>query len=262
MKEPAAPEPLAIVCWKWQPKPGYRSQFGARQVNVLRDMVARNLALPHRFICVTDDTAGIAPGIEIVKLWDDHATLPSPHGPLNPSCYRRLRAFSAEAGKWFGPRFASIDLDTVIVGDITPLLDRPEDFVIWGDTNPSTPYNGGFWLLRTGTRTKVWDNFDPTRSPAHATALGYFGSDQAWIGAALGPNEQRYGAADGVYSYRVHIQPALGLLPRNARIVFFHGKHDPWHANVQRNHPWVRHHYRESDVHPAREAATPTLHAP
>jgi hypothetical protein len=241
-------EPLSVVCWKWKPAAGYRSEFGATQVNVLRAMVARHLKLPHRFICVTDDPAGIAPGIEIVKLWDDFATLPSPHGGLNPSCYRRLRAFSAEAGKWFGPRFVSMDLDTVIVGDITPLVDRPEDFVIWGDTNPTTPYNGGFWLLRAGTRTKVWTGFDPKASPASARALGYFGSDQAWIGAALGPDEAKWSTADGVYSYRVHVQPALGMLPRNARIVFFHGRHDPWQPAVQRSSPWIRHHYRE-DVH-------------
>src|SRR6185369_10690146 len=69
---------LSVVCWKWKPSNGYRSAFGPETVNVLRAMVRRHYQKPHRFICVTDDSRGIDPGIEIIPLWDDYAAVPSP----------------------------------------------------------------------------------------------------------------------------------------------------------------------------------------
>lgn len=151
--------------------------------------------------------------------------------------------FSREARDLFGRRLVSLDLDCVITGDLRPIFDRTEDIVLWGDTNPTTPYNGSLILHRTGTRPHVWEDFDPTTSPLRAKALGYFGSDQAWIGAALGPDEPRFSREDGVYSYRVDLR-VRGELPSNARIVFFHGQWDPWMTEVQRRHDWVREHYR------------------
>lgn len=234
---------LSVVSWLWRAPKGYRSQFGAKHVNILASMVSRNYAAPHRFICVTDAPDGINSDIEIVPLWNDHAHIPSPHGPGNPSCYRRLKAFSAEAEEMFGKRFVSIDLDTVIVGDLAPIFDRTEDFIIWGDTNPSTPYNGGLFMMTAGARRQVWETFDPARSPTVARKMGYFGSDQAWIGACLGKKEAKWGTADGVYSYRNHIKHTGGRLPPGARIILFHGQTDPDHDAAQR-HSWVRDHYR------------------
>lgn len=235
---------LSVVCWKWKPAPGYRSTFGAEQVNVLRSMVKRHYARPHRFICVTDDGKGIEAGIEVVPLWQDFAGLRSPHGGNNPACYRRLRAFAPDAEKYFGERLVSVDLDCVITGDLVPLWERDEDFVIWGDTNPTTPYNGSMWMLRTGSRSKVWTEFDPKRSPALGLAKRYIGSDQAWLAVCLGPNEPRWTRRDGVCSYRNEIAPKGGALPSDARIVFFHGRHDPWHLDIQQRHRWVRDNWR------------------
>jgi hypothetical protein len=233
---------ISFVCWRWRPPAGYRSTFGPETVNTLRKMVARHYAGPHRFICVTDDPRGIDPAVEVVPLWEDFGSLPSPHGRGNPSCYRRLKMFSAEAEQLFGPRFCSLDLDCVITGPLDPIVDRSEDIVLWGDTNPTTPYNGSMILLRAGSRTKVWDDFDPVTSPKKATALGYFGSDQAWLGAALGPNEPKWSKVDGVYSYRCDLR-GKGL-PSDARIVMFHGQWDPWSREIQQRHAWVREHYR------------------
>lgn len=235
---------LTVVCWRWRPAPGYRSKFGPQTVNILRNMVRRHYQKPHEFVCVTDDPAGIDSDIRIVPLWNDFADLPSPHGGGNPSCYRRLKAFSAEAETLFGPRFVSLDLDTVIVRDMAPVWDRSEDFVIWGDTSPRTPYNGSMFLLRAGARRQVWDTFDPKTSPSKGKEKGYFGSDQAWIGACLGDKEPKWTQHDGVYSYRNDLRVRRGDLPANARIVFFHGQYDPWMREVQTRHSWVKQHYQ------------------
>ncbi len=224
---------------------GYRSSFGPSTVNVLRRMVARHYPRPHRFLCVTDDPVGVDPEVTIVPPWNDHAGLPSPAGGKNPSCYRRLRAFAPDIAAVFGRRFVSLDLDTVITGDLRPVWDRTEDFVIYGDTNPRTFYNGSMCLMTAGARAQVWTTFDPERSPRAAKLAGHFGSDQGWISHCLGPRESKWTRADGVYSFRNDFAlPRRTALPADARVVVFHGRLDPWTEYTQRHWPWVTEHYR------------------
>jgi hypothetical protein len=236
-------EPITFVSWRWQPRPGYRSTFSPSTVYALRDMIAKHYKGPHRFVCVTDQTNRL-PGIETIELWDDLSRVPSPIGHSYPSCYRRLKVFAPDAGAMFGPRLVSIDLDTVITGDITPLFDRPEDFVIWGESDfpHTTPYCGSLWMLRTGTRPQVWTKFDERISPRQAARAGCRGSDQGWLSYILGKNEATWGRKDGVYSYRKHIRKYGHGLPADARMVCFHGKLDPWSAECQ-SIGWVREHY-------------------
>lgn len=234
-----------IVCFKWRAPAVYRSQFNGMHVNVLAGMVRRHYSKPHNFVCVTDDSAGIdQKHVKVMPLWPDHGQLQNPFGRRRgPSCYRRLKLFAPDAGEAFGERIIALDLDVVITGDLAPLFDRPEDFVIWGDSHPRTFYNGSFWSLRAGAVPEIWTDFDPDRSPALAKEAGFFGSDQAWISYKLGPGRPTFGMADGIYSYRVHVAPGGGVLPANARMVVFHGKIDPWSGDAQQ-YDWVREHWR------------------
>lgn len=235
---------LTFVTWKWKPREGYRSTFGPDTVNVLKRMIDRHYVDPHRFICVTDDADGIDPSVETLPLWNDFADVPSPHGGKNPSCYRRLRMFHPEIGKYFGDRFVSMDLDAVITGDLRPILNRPEDFVAWGDTNPKpgSHYNGSMILLRAGARPQVWERFDPVTSPRESLRAQCWGSDQGWISFVLGNVEAKWGRKDGVYSYRNDLQRCPSL-PANAKIVLFHGNTDPWQPAAQARHSWIPEHY-------------------
>ena len=236
---------IEFVTFKWKTL-GYRSEFGAEQVNVLRDMLARNYRRPHRLTCVTDDGEGIDGDVRVLPLWDDHANVPSPHGGNNPSCYRRLKLWSREAADLIGERICSIDLDVVITGDITGIVERPEPFVLWGDyVNPKTHYNGSLQLIRAGCRPDVWERFDPLHSPRATRSAGFHGSDQSWLSLALGGDAPRWTLADGVASFRVHCAKYLGRqLPSCAKVVFFHGHRDPWHSDVQQEFAWVRTHWR------------------
>jgi hypothetical protein len=235
-------EPLTFVCWRWRPPIGYRSTFAPSTVYALRDMLRRHYARPHRFVCVTDEPAAL-PGIETIPLWTDWSELPSPIGHSYPSCYRRLKVFAPDAAATFGPRLVSIDLDMVLVRDVTPLFDRPEDFVIWGESDfPGRQhYCGSLWMLRTGTRPQVWTEFGAD-SPRRAALGGARGSDQGWISYILGPHEATWGRREGVYSFRKHITRSGGALPPDARLVAFHGKVDPWGYDAMKL-PWVRQHY-------------------
>ena len=237
---------IQVVCWKWGRTPHFKKGivYTAGHVNRLRNMVARNLSLDHQFCCITDDPIGIDEAIQVIPLWPDLADL--------GRCYVRLKAFAAEMATVIGPRFVSIDLDCVITGDIAPLIERREDFIIWGDVASNTPYNGSLWMMDAGARRQVWDDFDPATSPAEGRRRRHIGSDQAWIAARLGPGEARWTRQDGVLSFRRHVlsrrrrwRPEERMeLPEGARIVFFHGRHDPSHREVRRLCPWVGEHWR------------------
>lgn len=230
---------ITFVCMKWAPvKTGFQlpsaCRYTARHVNVLRNMLARHVHLPHRLVCVTDEPAGIDPRVEIVPLWDKCREL--------GGCYNRLWVFSREAGDLFGQRFVCIDLDVVLVRDCTPLFERGEDFVI-NAYNPTRHgendqhYNGGLFMMDAGARASVWEQFDPSRTPAIVQAdPDTVGSDQAWIRRHLGKGEARWTNADGVYEAR-QVRYAL---PGNARMVLFAGKRDPSRFPS----PWVRVHWR------------------
>jgi hypothetical protein len=247
-------EPITVVTWKWSKK-GYRSSFGPATVNTLKSMLRRNLKIDHELVCVTDDPDGIDHDIRVVDIrtlpsyrW---INVPNPSNPRNPGCYVRLFMFSEQAASIFGKRILSTDLDVVFTGDLTSMLDRSEDFVIWGGQalgpgrlGAYNWYNGSFILLRAGSRTEVFEDFNPIISPAKATRAKCRGSDQGWIAYRLGRKEAVFGEHDGIRSFRNHIIPAGGKLIDGTRVVAFHGRHDPWHLDVQANYPWVKEHYR------------------
>lgn len=233
-----------VCTFKWKAPPGYRSKFEAEHVLILRNMVARHYLKPHEFVCITDDAKGLA-SIRTLPLWDTYANVPNPNGTHNPSCYRRLKLFAPDAGEWLGERIICMDLDVVVTGDLTPLFDDPAEFKVWGQSDfPKTQFfNGSFWSLKAGSRPQVWTDFDPQTSPRIQKAAGARGSDQGWMSYCLGKTAERWGTADGIYSWRVHLAPKGGELPKGARLVVFHGKQDPWSYNVQHKR-WIREYYR------------------
>lgn len=236
----------SVVVWKWS-RPGYRSTYTSAHVNTMRRMIARHYPHPHRFICITDDAAGIEPGIEVVDLWREFEDLRNPSYRDGPNCYVRLRSFSREFEDIAGARFVSIDLDCVITGDLTPLFHRTEDFVMYGAPGRGGWHTmcGSMWMLRTGSKSQVWETFDPRTSPMRAHMAGCKGSDQGWIKFALGTTQPMWIARDGVYSYKYDLMRFhRGRLPRGARVVVFHGKPDPWDTVALNQSPWIREHYQ------------------
>lgn len=228
---------ISVVTFKWA-TPGYRAKFTSEHVNTLRRMVLRHYQAPHRFICITDDPAGLDSGIEVVPLWDHYASVPNPTGGGRPSCYRRLKLFDPAMAEVIGDRFVMLDLDCVICGDLSPLFDRPEEAVFWKSPTNEWPYNGAMFMANTGARPQLWQDFDPLESPKLTQAAGYRGSDQAWISYKLGWNEATWTERDGVYYYgKMRNRQSV---PANARIIFTTGGSAPWTLR----HPWVRKHYR------------------
>jgi hypothetical protein len=222
---------LQIVLWKWaNPKKLHIIfDFSADAVNRLAGQLAEHLTMPHDVVCITDNPSGIDSAIRILPLWEDHREL--------GGCWRRLRAFAPDMAELIGPRFAWIDLDSVIVGSMDDVLGRNEDLVLYRSNSAlNTPYNGSMLLMNAGARAQVWDRFDPATSPALVKQAGLTGSDQAWISHVLGPNESVWDAGDGVMHFRRDCVPDL---PTHARIVFFPGPQKMHLPNARRHAPWI-----------------------
>lgn len=225
---------ISFLLWKWSDK-NWQSTYTAEHVNIMADCIRRNYKRPHKIYCITDDSAGIRRDINIIPIWN--------HAKELGHCYRRLFAFSREFAEMMPEKFCSIDLDCVITGDITELVDSAGDFAIMKDGIPQQPYNGSFWVHQPGTRVDVWDKFiaDPQGMIAQAKKAGFLACDQAIMAVIMGKSEKVFTEADGVYSYKFGVKK-LGGLPANAKLIALHGNPKPW-DKVGQALPWVQEHY-------------------
>jgi hypothetical protein len=231
---------LKVICWKWV-QPNYRSKFNQKHVHILKSMLERNLDMEYDFLCITDNPNGL--NCKTMPLWD----YPKIYLPeKRPNCYRRLRVFEKNAADWLNTdTILSIDLDVVIVDNITEIVSNmiQHDFSAWGDTAVNTHYNGSFWTLKLGTRSSVWDEFDPVQSPKIVNRNSIVGSDQGWLSYHLGGDENKITHADGILSYRLHVNGKE--LPDTAKMVFFHGNYDPQSKETLSEAPWIKDYYFE-----------------
>lgn len=236
----------SVVCWKWN-KPGYRHEFKPEHVHALRDQVRHHYRDDVRFICMTDDPTGLE--CEHYPL-DNICDTPNPSFTNGPSCYRRLVAFSKDFERIAGKRFASVDLDVLVTGDLTPLFERETPFAAWKGPRTDKHTNGSIWVMDAGSQHQVWDRFDPEVSPGVTHAAGCRGSDQGWIQYCVnqGWAEVEFlDKTDGIYSFRLEVAiDQKGVLPENARLVIFHGPNNPWDPHIQLDFPWIKKHYRLS----------------
>jgi hypothetical protein len=238
---------LTVVWFKYKPHIGYRSTFTAEHVNTSFSGFSRNFKENFQPVCITDDAEGLHRDIRPVKIWDDHAQLPNPHGDGQPRCYRRLKMFDPETAKLIGDRILQQDLDIVYTGDVTPTFSRKEPIVLLPTINPNIPFNGSMTLMDAGARPEVWNTFDPKTSPLRNRKAGCHGSDQGQISFCLRNNNEatwKIGAnGEGIYFWGAHLTKVNGMLPMDARLVSFHGRVDPWGPEA-RKQEWVREHYR------------------
>lgn len=207
---------LTIVCWKWG------SRFSARHCNVLRAALERHLQLPHEMVVVTDDPTGIDARVRVVPIPADFANA--------PRCRRRMQQYSADFARKLGTRVLTLDLDVVVVGDLTAILDRPEPIVGW-KVGHAGVYSGSFLLADAGALDGAWQRFrrDPVGYPVQASR-DRVPSDQAMINHWLSsqPPIATWTEADGFVTYygagyekleHLGVGPSHPRLPKGARIV-------------------------------------------
>lgn len=222
-------ESIGVVCFQWNN--GFR-KYRPDYVNRLARGVRRHLPLDHTFYCITDETEGFSSDVVVFKTPEKAlavGNLPSPEGPRFPASYRRLWAFSKDA-KQLADRILLLDIDCIISGDLAPLFEPQDDFVGWRPDSVwgvSTRIGGGTWLLRTGTKSFVWDEFSP-KEAGKARAAGYRGSDQAYMSYKLGADVAVWPQNIGIYQAQQVKGNGFRTCPKDARIVHFNGKVKPW----------------------------------
>jgi hypothetical protein len=233
---------LCVATYLWR-DPARDSQrrgytFNHDHVRVLRNMVRRNLSVPHRFVCVADEAIE---DIETVPLdWRKHVP--------GTVCIRLMQHNPDWCRQNLGERVLSLDLDVVITGSLDALVSRAEDIVLWRNPNWPAPqrafYQSSVQLFSAGARPGLWADFDPAETPKWMN-WRFGGREQAWLSERLEWNEAHFTAErDGVYGAgRLGGKGVGSELPDNACIVSFPGAREPSQAETQALHPWIKEHY-------------------
>ena len=137
-----------VICMKWGDK------YSADYVNILFNMVSRNLSIPFRFVCFTDDPKGINEQVEVFDL-------PSLNLPNNipERGWLKLTTFSKTLGDLEG-KALFLDLDLIITGSLDELFEIEGDFLIVKDfIRKDVTGNSSVYRFEIGQHEDVIENF-------------------------------------------------------------------------------------------------------
>ncbi|TFL19042.1 glycosyl transferase [Jannaschia formosa] len=211
-----------VICIRWGTK------YGPDYVNRLYGMVARNLAPPFDFFCITDDGAGLRPEVRVVPLPELGFTLDG----IRHGVWDKSRLWQPKLGDITGP-VLFMDLDLVVTGPLDGFFEvgAPEDVIL--ARNPTTPFEklGQTSLYRfpVGGLVPLWEKFraDPVRIAAEHKFEQRFVTRNAPGGAHFWPR-------GWVAHFRHHCARTFPLnyfaeprLPPEARVVIFAGGLNP-----------------------------------
>lgn len=194
--------------------------YDAEWVRKLRDGVARHLPIPHRFVCLSD-----------VEVPCDR--IPLVHGW--PGWWSKIELF--RPGIVTGPAIY-FDLDTVIVGDLTPLLSLGHDFSMLRGFGRKHYVGSGVMIFRK-PRPDVYERF--MKSPEQFiteyadnphnrhNAFNAARGDQAFIFEVVGDaNIQRFtDYVPGMVRLYPRNFDRLSEVPSGCAVVCFKGKTKP-----------------------------------
>ena len=221
------PEALTVACLKWG------TRYSAAYVNNLRAMVARNLTVPHRFLCITDDPSGVESETRPMAL-------------DVPTWWGKVELFSHPVPG----RLLFFDLDTVIAGNIDAFAAYDGPFcVVKPFIDRGGGINSGIMSIAPDFGRHIWKRFE--RDPeaaikrAHDEADPPWNvSDQRWIELNVDHFDYWQDLLPGqVVSYKRDCRDGL---PPDARVVSFHGHPDPGEVED----PWVLEHWHSADTAP------------
>jgi len=202
-------------------------RYGMEYVTKLRNMVSRCFPQKHRMVCLTDqpDRCSDVDFVDVTALdlkgW-----------------WAKMALFAPE---WRGQeKVIYLDLDTVLINEITPLAGVPGEFSICenftrlhGRTSYPCKYNSSVMVIGGGKCSFVWDRFDRDRHRLLSKHERY--GDQAAIEELYpdAPFLQRFVPEGFFVNYRLltMIKPRLP-----AAVINFGGSNKPENCSI----PWVR----------------------
>lgn len=235
MSSEKAQRPVNVICMKWGDK------YGPEYVNRLYGMVSRNLSLPFRFVCFTENAGGIRPEVEIRPL----PSLDLPPG-LPERGWMKLATFQPELSDLEGVTLF-LDLDVLIVDSIDDFFSFDADFAICFDERKKKQRigNSSVYRFEIGCCPEVLsyfrDNFEAIRAR--------YRNEQAYLSHQM---EQRgqlsFWPKAWCPSFKYHCIPSFPFnlwrrpfIPLGAKILLFHGKPEPSDAMAGRSGKWYRH---------------------
>lgn len=220
---------LNVICLKWG------SKYPTSDVNQLYSMVKKNLDVPFDFYCITEDAKGLFEEVKVLPLYDGSLT----------GWWHKLSIFRKEFYGLSGTALF-LDLDIVITEDLGELLlFKPGKTCSIRDKGGSkwNVINSSVVRYEIGELDYVWQGFLYNQKWVMENMHG----DQDWLGLVV-PSVEVY-PFDWIVSYKKDCNSrgwkALGHigewfmkkgylkplgeaeLPKNAKIVIFHGKPDP-----------------------------------
>lgn len=161
-------------------------------------------------------------------------------GKLRAACGRNeLRVFTEADGLrgWWnklqlfrpgafpaGERVVYLDLDTVVVGDLGPLLDYRGPFAALRDFYRKWGLGSGVMAWEAGTCDDIWTEWDRLGRPELR------GGDQSWIEYMRPDAVRLQNEVPGIVSYKVH---CLNGVPKHSRLVCFHGSPRPHEVTLE-----------------------------
>jgi hypothetical protein len=237
-----------IICMKWGTK------YGPEYVNRLYAMVRRHLSGEFNMVCLTDDVNGIRSEVQC---------LPIPPLDLPPGIpergWTKLASFAQDLHGLRGTALF-LDVDVVIVGNMDGFFEVPGDFMIIHDYKRPWRITGNSSVYRyeLGAHPDVLayfrENFESIRKQ--------FRNEQAYLSDFLHKQGKlAYWPAEWCPSFKYHSIPpwpsnywTAPYIPKDARIVIFHGECNPPDALAgKRNRKfrfikpalWVADHWKE-----------------
>lgn len=233
-----------ILCMKWG------KRYSHEYVNKLYSMVKRNLDRSFRFVCLTDDVTAIDPAIECLALPD--IFIPSKYQGFP---WRKLSIFTPDLASLQGP-VLFLDLDIVITDDISCFFDYAIDkFCIienWTQKGRKIG-NSSVFRFESGKYNYILDYYKENTE----LVLKNFSNEQVYISHMV--KDLNFWPEDFCCSFKRHCVP-YGILsifkatsiPKNNKIVVFHGNPKPPDALIGRSHkilkflkpsPWIADHW-------------------
>lgn len=214
-----------IICMKWGTK------FGPEYVNRLYKMVEKNLTLPHRFVCLTDNSDGIMDGVEIFPIPDNV--------PVDENApergWKKLSIFAEKLYDLSGQALF-LDLDIVIRDNIDCFFDGSDKFLIIKDWDFPNDIIGNSSVFRfnIGKHSYVLKEFIKNKAEIQKRHR----NEQAYLSYAINAHGAlKYWPKQWCVSFKrncLHMWPMcyfkMPIDPKKAKIIVFHGKPNPEQA--------------------------------
>lgn len=242
-----------FLCMKWG------TRYGPEYVNRLYRALNRNMKAPFELVCFTDDATGLESGVRALAL-PPFAGVPE---PLYSKPWKKLSLWMAGLGQAVGApeldgrQAVFLDIDLVVVADLSPLFEAEPaaDFVVW--RNPTKPNSGvgntSIFRFTIGSHPEIYERFMADPKGLYENE---FRIEQEYISARLGDGTaaresgrsprvaelefyrglgvQRYFPSGLIVSFKEDVLPGWPMrfwqvpqVPAGACVVVFHGKPDP-----------------------------------